>query len=55
MLTFRAIARASRLEWNTIECTATGTLDRVERRHGELRDDAGRLLEALRADGVVSA
>ena len=31
VLTFRAIARASRLEWNTIECTATGTLDRVER------------------------
>ncbi len=31
VLTFRAIARASKLEWSRIECSATGTLDRVER------------------------
>ncbi len=31
VLTFRAIARASKLEWNTIECVTMGTLDRVER------------------------
>ena len=31
ILSFRAIARASRLEWNTLSCTATGVLDRVER------------------------
>jgi len=31
ILSFRAIARASKLEWTDIECTATGTLDRVER------------------------
>ena len=31
ILTFRAIARASKLEWLDLECTATGVLDRVER------------------------
>ena len=31
ILTFRAIARASKLDWTHIECDATGTLDRVER------------------------
>ncbi|MEH6581611.1 MAG: OsmC family protein, partial [Halioglobus sp.] len=31
ILTFRAIARASRLEWIDIECSAEGTLDRVEK------------------------
>lgn len=30
VLTFRAIARASRLEWTRLECRAEGTLDRVE-------------------------
>jgi len=30
VLTFRAIAEASKLEWNHIECNATGILDRVE-------------------------
>jgi peroxiredoxin-like protein len=31
ILTFRAIARASRLEWLSLSCDATGTLDRVDR------------------------
>ena len=31
ILTFRAIARASKLEWTTLECSAEGVLDRVER------------------------
>ena len=31
ILTFRAIARASKLEWTTVECSAVGELDRVGR------------------------
>lgn len=31
VMTFRAIARASRLEWNALSCDVVGTLDRVER------------------------
>jgi peroxiredoxin-like protein len=31
ILTFRAIARASRLEWSGLECSAEGVLERVER------------------------
>jgi organic hydroperoxide reductase OsmC/OhrA len=31
ILTFRAVARASGLAWNSLECDVTGTLDRVER------------------------
>ncbi len=31
ILSFRAIARASRLEWDSLICEAEGTLDRVER------------------------
>jgi organic hydroperoxide reductase OsmC/OhrA len=30
LLSFRAIARASKLEWNGLECSVDGTLDRVE-------------------------
>jgi peroxiredoxin-like protein len=30
ILTFRAIARASKLEWTSLACTAEGTLDRVD-------------------------
>src|SRR5215510_7751370 len=30
ILTFRAIARASKLVWHDLECDATGTLDRVD-------------------------
>ncbi len=31
ILTFRAIAAASKLDWTHIECDVTGTLDRVDR------------------------
>ena len=31
ILTFRAVARASKLEWSGIESSAVGTLDRVDR------------------------
>lgn len=31
ILSFRAIARASQLEWDSLTCEAEGTLDRVER------------------------
>lgn len=31
VLTFRAIARASKLDWTRLDCAAEGTLDRVER------------------------
>lgn len=30
-LTFRAVARASKLPWNSLRCDVTGTLDRIER------------------------
>ncbi|MCF6193031.1 MAG: OsmC family protein [Kangiellaceae bacterium] len=32
ILSFRAIARASKLEWISLNCTSVGTLDSVERR-----------------------
>lgn len=31
VLTFRAIARASKLDWNAVRCSSTGTLDKVEK------------------------
>ncbi len=31
ILSFRAIARAARLDWDSLECEATGILDKVER------------------------
>lgn len=31
ILTFRAVANASRLSWISVECDVTGTLDRVDR------------------------
>ncbi|MDP5054406.1 MAG: OsmC family protein [Congregibacter sp.] len=31
ILSFRAIARASKLDWSDLQCRASGTLDRVER------------------------
>lgn len=31
VLTFRAVAQASRLPWSSLRCEAIGTLDRVER------------------------
>jgi organic hydroperoxide reductase OsmC/OhrA len=32
VLSFRAIARASKLDWTSLECNVVGTLDRVERK-----------------------
>jgi uncharacterized OsmC-like protein len=31
ILTFRAVARASGLPWDSLECAVTGTLDRIDR------------------------
>jgi len=31
VLSFRAIARAARLDWNSLDCEAVGTLDKIER------------------------
>lgn len=31
ILTFRAIARASNIEWNSLRCDVTGTLDKVDK------------------------
>ena len=31
VLSFRAIARASRLEWTSLDCDVVGVLDKVER------------------------
>jgi len=31
VLSFRAVARASRLDWLRLECSASGTLDRIEK------------------------
>ena len=31
ILTFRAVARASRLPWTSLRCEVTGTLDRIDR------------------------
>jgi len=33
MLSFRAIARASKLDWLSLSCDTNGTLDRVERKN----------------------
>lgn len=49
VLSFRAIARASRLEWHGVECRVEGTLDRVDGKsrfteiivHATLRAPAG--------------
>ena len=31
LLTFRAVSRASKLPWTSLECAVTGTLDRLDR------------------------
>lgn len=31
VLSFRAIARASKLEWNSVSCKTSGTLDKIEK------------------------
>ena len=69
ILTFRAIARASQLEWTTLECSAEGVLARVERvtrftaftvratltvPAGSDPDKARRLLEKAEGSGLVT-
>jgi organic hydroperoxide reductase OsmC/OhrA len=69
VLTFRAVAAASRMPWISIECDASGTLDRVERvtqftgchLHARLRVPAGsdeaqarRLLEKAETSCLVT-
>jgi len=48
VLTFRAIARASRLSWNRVDATAVGVLARIDRvtRFSEVRIDATLTLPA---------
>jgi peroxiredoxin-like protein len=49
LLSFRAVARASRLDWNDVECRVEGTLDKVDGKtrfteivvHATLRVPAG--------------
>jgi organic hydroperoxide reductase OsmC/OhrA len=69
LLSFRAVARASKLDWNSLECRVEGKLDRVEGRsffteivvHATLRvpsgtdqDRATRLLEKAEHVCLVS-
>lgn len=53
-LSFRAVARAPKLEWSSLQCRVEGTLDRVERvtRFVGMRIEAGL---TLRADNDVDA
>ena len=69
VLSFRAIARASKFEWTSLSCSATGTLDKIERSieftaftiHAQLKipaeSDEGRaqrLLEKAEASCLVT-
>jgi organic hydroperoxide reductase OsmC/OhrA len=68
-LTFRAVASAARLSWETLECEADGTLDRIERvaqftafrirailkvPHGTSADEARRVLAKAKEHCLVS-
>ena len=70
VLSFRAIARASKLEWSSLECAVTGVLDRVDGRlcftrfsvvarlaivDAAREDKAAKLLEKAEANCLVSA
>lgn len=56
VLTFRAVARASKVKWDAIQCDVTGTLDRIDRVaqftnfeiHAHLRVPAGTDVEQAR-------
>ena len=69
ILTFRAVARASKLEWSNIESSAVGVLDRVDRHtqftsftvsatltvpSGTDMDEAQRLLEKSEAACLIT-
>jgi len=51
VLSFRAIARASKLEWATLDCSASGTLDKVD---GVTRFTAFTVTANLSVDGDVN-
>ena len=51
ILTFRAVARASRFEWHDLECEAEGKLEKVDR-HGEFTEFS--LLARLRIPSGAS-
>lgn len=70
VLSFRAVARASKLDWTSLECDVTGVLDRVEKRlcftrfsiearlaipDDAAREKAAKLLEKAEANCLVSA
>lgn len=70
VLSFRAVARASKLDWSSLECDVTGVLDRVDRRmcftgfsirarlaipDADRRERAAKLLEKAEANCLVSA
>ncbi len=70
ILTFRAIARASKLSWISLDCDATGTLDRIGRvtqftqfdlrvrltlPHGEDADRARHALEKAERNCLISS
>ena len=70
ILTFRAIARASKLTWTSLDCHVTGTLDRIERTtrftrfdvHAELTlppvadiEQAERLLEKAERNCLITS
>lgn len=69
VLTFRAIAQASRLEWEELECQASGVLDQVDRQmkftaftinakltleDDALADKAARLLEKAEQNCLIT-
>lgn len=69
VLSFRAIASASKLEWHTIECESEGVLDKIERKilftkvsskvkltipNGEDRDKAEKLLNKAEDSCLIS-
>jgi organic hydroperoxide reductase OsmC/OhrA len=68
-LTFRAVAAAARLEWESLDCEADGTLERVDRvaqftafrirailkvPHGTKEEDARRVLAKAKEHCLVS-
>ncbi len=70
ILTFRAIASASKLSWISLECDATGTLDRIDRAtqftqfdlharltlpHGENTDRARHALDKAERNCLISS
>jgi organic hydroperoxide reductase OsmC/OhrA len=70
ILTFRSMARASKLSWTSLDCDVTGTLDRVDRMtqftrfdlrarlrlpHGGSADQARRSLEKAERNCLIAS